>query len=234
MSRAPTPAGSTARPARPFSFSERMREIDSFFQKDDRVHQTMRRVADKLEAARIPYAIAGGMAVNAHRHERTTGDVDFLLTADGLDAFLRAYLGTDFDRVPGRPRRFLDRDNGVTFDVLVSGLFPGSGRPGPIVFPDPAEVSEVIEDRRFLNLPTLIQLKLAARRHKDFGDVVELIRVHNLDESFQARLHPAVHRDYVECLEEKRREDEDEARQDEAVERLQRGPDEHDSSGSGA
>ena len=52
-------------------------------------------------------------------------------------------------------------------------------------------------------------------------------------ESFQARLHPAVHRDYLECLEEKRREDEYEARQDEAVERLQRGPDEHDSSGSG-
>ena len=33
-----------------------------------------------------------------------------------------------------------------------------------------------------MKLPELIQLKLAARRYKDFGDVVFLIRVHNLDE----------------------------------------------------
>jgi hypothetical protein len=106
----------------------------------------------------------------------------------------------------------------VTLDFLVTGLFPGSGQPGPIAYPDPADVSEVINDRRVVNLPTLIQLKLAARRYKDFGDVVELIRVHNLDESFLAQLHPSVHGDYIECLEEKRREDEYEVRQDEALE----------------
>ena len=61
---------------------------------------------------------------------------------------------------------------------------------------------------------TLIQLKLAARRHQDFADVVNLIRVHNLDESYQEKLHPSLHRDYVECLEEKRREDEYESRED--------------------
>lgn len=60
-------------------------------------------------------------------------------------------------------------------------------------------------------------LKLAARRPKDSGDVIELIRVHNLDESFRDQLHPAVHRDYIACLEEKRREDEYEERQDQAV-----------------
>ena len=65
-----------------------------------------------------------------------------------------------------------------------------------------------------INLETLIQLKLAARRHQDFADVVNLIRVHNLDESYQAKLHPSLHRDYIECLEEKRREDEYESRED--------------------
>ena len=65
-----------------------------------------------------------------------------------------------------------------------------------------------MDGRRVVNLPTLIQLKLAARRHKDFGDVVELIRFNDLDESFAKRLHPSVRRDYIECLEEKRREDE--------------------------
>ena len=60
---------------------------------------------------------------------------------------------------------------------------------------------------------TLIQLKLAARRHRDFGDVVELIRIHSLGESFARRLHTSVRGDYIECLEEKRRDDEYQARE---------------------
>jgi hypothetical protein len=62
-------------------------------------------------------------------------------------------------------------------------------------------------------LPQLIQLKLAAGRYYDFGDVVFLIRTHNLDESFMAQLHPSVHKDFIECLEEKRREDDYQARE---------------------
>lgn len=190
-----------------------------FFQGTDPVHETMRRVADKLEASAIPYAILGGMAVNAHDYRRTTGDVDFLLTAEGFAAFTRLYVGGDFTPVPGRPRRFVDPANGVTFDVLVTGFFPGRGLPGPIAFPNPADVSQVIDGRHVVNLVTLVQLKLAAGRHKDFGDVVELIRARDLDESFADHLHPSVRADYIECLEEKRREDEYEARQDEAIAR---------------
>lgn len=72
---------------------------------------------------------------------------------------------------------------------------------------------EPIDNLQVVNLATLIELKLAARRHRDFGDVVDLIRVQNLDESFLDRLHPSVHQDYIECLEEKRREDEYESQQ---------------------
>ena len=63
-----------------------------------------------------------------------------------------------------------------------------------------------------IDLTVLIELKLAARRHQDFADVVSLIRAHQLDESFADRLHPSVRSDYIECLEEKRREEEYEAR----------------------
>ena len=189
-----------------------------FFNGTDPVHVTMRRVAERLEQAGISYAIVGGMAVNAHGHRRTTGDVDFLVTAEGFDAFLKLLVSGDFERVQGRARRFLDRATGVTFDLLITGRFPGSGRPGPITFPDPAAVKQQIGDLSYVNLATLIQLKLAARRYKDFGDVVELIRAHRLDEGFADHLHPSVRGDYVECLEEKRREDEYEAREDAAVE----------------
>jgi hypothetical protein len=200
------------------AFQDRLREISMFFDQKDKIHQAMRRVVEKFEQAGIAYAIAGGMAVNAHRHLRTTHDVDFLVTSNGLTSFQQKFVPADFEPVPGHPRRFRDRVTGVTFDVLVTGLFPGSGQPGPIAYPDPADVSETIDGTRVLTLAALIGLKLAAGRYKDFGDVVELIRVHDLDESFASKVPPSVARDFVECLEEKRREDEYETRQDRAFE----------------
>jgi hypothetical protein len=104
----------------------------------------------------------------------------------------------------------------------VTGLFPGSGKPGPIAYPKPTEVSETIDNLQVIDLPTLIQLKLAARQHQDLADVVNLIRAHNLDESFQTKLHPSVHKDFIECLEEKRREDEYEDQQDQQLREMLR------------
>jgi hypothetical protein len=193
---------------RPFSYRERLKEIWRFFQGKDEVYKTMRRLVKRLEKAQIPYAIMGGMAVNAHGHRRTTGDVDILLTAEGLNEFRQRFVPKNYETVPKRSRRFVDRTNAITVDFLVTGLFPGGGKPGPIPFPNPEQVAETIENFKVMDLATLIQLKLAARRFQDFADVVNLIRAHDLDESFQDKLHPALHRDYIECLEEKRREDE--------------------------
>jgi len=195
------------------SIWDRIKEIDMFFQKNDPVHKTMRRVVKQLVKAKIPYAIVGGMAVNAHGHKRTTDDLDVLLTAEGLAEFRKRYVPKHYDRHPQLPRRFTDRKSEVTIDFLLTGLYPGSGRPGPISFPNPDAASQTIEEMQVIDLVTLIQLKLAARRHQDFADVVSLIRVHQLDETFGERLHPSVRGDYIECLEEKRREDEYNARQ---------------------
>jgi hypothetical protein len=174
----------------------------------------MRRLARRLERNNIPYAIMGGMAVNAHKHRRTTGDVDFLLTREGFLQFKKLYVPKNYATVLKRPRRFTDKVNGIEIDFLLTGLFPGSGKPGPIAFPDPTLVGEPINRLLFVDLVTLIQLKLAARRHQDFGDVVRLIEIQNLDESFAQRLHPSVRRDYIECLDEKLREDEYNSRED--------------------
>ncbi len=193
---------------KPFSFWERLKEIDMFFQGNDPVHKTLRRTVKRLEKAGIPYAIVGAMAVNAHGQRRTTDDIDLLLSSDGLQRFRDHFVPKQYAPVPGRPRRFVDRLNGVTIDVLETGRFPGTGKPGPVAYPDPQAVGERIEKALVVNLPTLIQLRLAARRYYDFGDVVNLIRVHDLDESYLPNLHPSLHQDFIECLEEKRREDE--------------------------
>jgi hypothetical protein len=195
-------------------FGTRLVEIGMFFQGNDAIHHTMRRVAAALDRAGISYAIVGGMAVNAHRHSRTTKDVDLLLAAQGFSAFKQLVAAGEFQPVAGRPRRFTDTSTGVTFDILVAGQFPGTGAPGPIAFPEPSAVTEEIDRLRVVNLPTLVQLKLAARRYQDFADVVNLIRENRLDESFADQLHPAVRTDYVLCLDEMRREDEYESRRD--------------------
>jgi hypothetical protein len=194
-------------------FWSRLKEIDLFFEGRGREHQTLRRLVQRLEKAKIPYAIMGAMAVNAHGAERTTKDVEVLVTQEGLDLFRLRYVGKSYDAVPERPRRFVEKRSKVSIDFLVTGRFPGSGKPGPVAFPHPDEASQRIKNAKVVTLPQLIQLKLAARRHQDFGDVVFLIRIHDLDESYLEKLHPSVRDDFVECLEEKRREDEYEARE---------------------
>ncbi len=182
-----------------------------FFEGRGREHQTLRRLVQRLEKSDIPYAIMEAMAVNAHGAERTTKDVDLLVTQEGLDRFRQLFVGKTYEPVPGRPRRFVEKRSKISIDFLVTGRFPGSGKPGPVAFPDPNEASQKIKNTKVVTLPVLIQLKLAARRHQDFGDVVFLIKVHNLDEAFMEKLHSSVHGDFSECLEEKRREDEYEA-----------------------
>ncbi|MCI0460012.1 MAG: hypothetical protein L0Z62_23925 [Gemmataceae bacterium] len=195
------------------SFTERLKEIGRFFAGRSAVHHTLFRLAKRLEEGGIPYAVTGGMAVNAHGHHQTTDDVDVLLSAEGLTEF-RGRFAEAYDATPLRGgRRWLDRVNRVPVDVVVAGACPGERTAEAVRYPDPATVAEAIEGVCYLPLRWLIQVKLAARRHRDLGEVAALIRVHDLDESFLNQLHPSVHQGFIECLEEKRREDEYEARE---------------------
>src|SRR5438034_11115652 len=90
-----------------FRFMDRLKEISMFFQKRSPQHQTMRRLAGRLKKAGIPYAIMGAMAVNAHGAERTTKDIDILLTSEGLERFRQEFVGEAYEQVEGRPRRFI-------------------------------------------------------------------------------------------------------------------------------
>lgn len=97
-----------------------------FFGGTDRVHQAMRRVVELFEQHQIPYAIIGGMAVNAHRHSRTTQDVDVLVRSESLSLIRQLAATGQLRAAPGRSRRFFEPATGVQFDLLVTGSFPGS------------------------------------------------------------------------------------------------------------
>jgi hypothetical protein len=201
------------RAGRPFNVRDAIMQLDQFFEGKSPVHKTMGRIVKRLEKAEIDYVIVGGMALNAHKYHRATIDLDILVTPSGLDEFCKRFAPKYYELVPGRKRRFVDKTSKVEVDVLITGGIPGRGHVTPIRFPDPNAVSEVIDDVRYVNLATLIEMKLAARRHQDFADVEKLIAFNNLDESFAKGLHPSVRDDYIEQLEEKRRQDDYDARE---------------------
>src|SRR5260370_21969224 len=60
------------------------REGSMHFEKGSRVHQTLEKIARRLEQLRIPYAVAGAMAMFQHGYRRFTEDVDILVAPDGL------------------------------------------------------------------------------------------------------------------------------------------------------
>ena len=61
-------------------FLARWEQLGRFFMGTSDVHLAADRLCQKLDELAIPYAICGGLAVNAHGHQRATTDVDVLLT----------------------------------------------------------------------------------------------------------------------------------------------------------
>jgi len=168
----------------------------------DEVHEAMRALCETLERDQIPYAIAGAMALNAHGYQRVTTHVDVLLTKDGLAAFKAAHLGRGWvERFPGS-KGMRDTVRGVKIDVLLSGDYPGDGKPKPVRFPDP---SVAIRGSGVMILPIrdLVELKLASGmtnpdRLKDLADVQELIRSADLQLELRNELDPMVRDRYAE------------------------------------
>lgn len=176
------------------------------FEDRSAVQDTLRRIAKRLDELGIPYAISGGMALFHHGLRRFTEDVDVLVSRDGLRAVHEKLVGLGYlPTVPGGGGKNLrDTQTGVRIDFLVTGDFPGDGKPKPVSFPDPVAASSEHDGIRYLNLPTLIELKLASgmsspARLRDLSDVLELIRLLNLTPDFADKsLSPFVRPKFLE------------------------------------
>src|SRR5690606_37655595 len=125
--------------------------------------------------------------------------------SEGLERFKQAHLGRGWvEKFPGS-RGLRDTIARVDIDVVLSGEYPGDGKPKPVAFPDPANVASTGERVSLVQLPTLIELKLASgisapHRLRDLADVLELIRIRSLDETFAEELDPSVRTKYLELL----------------------------------
>ena len=176
------------------------------------VFETMRLLAQRLEAEGIPYAIIGGMALAAHGYVRMTLDVDILLTPEGLAQFREKLVGKGyFADFPGAAKSFRDAETKVKVEIITAGEFPGDGLPKPVSFPEPEGNTVKEDDILVINLEKLIELKLAsglsaAHRMRDLADVQDLIVALNLPLDLKDKLDESVRPEYQRIWEAAKKE----------------------------
>jgi hypothetical protein len=152
------------------------------------VRQRLLRATAALEAAGIPYAVAGGNAVALWVSRvdvsavRNTSDVDLLVRREDLDRIriTLAAVGFVYRHAAGLDM-FLDGPQGKARDGVHLIFAEETVRPGEPV-PNPAVTeSEAGGEFRVLALRALVQIKLTAYRDKDRTHLRDLLEVGLVD-----------------------------------------------------
>jgi hypothetical protein len=167
------------------------------FEEGSAVFKALHNIASRLTALGIPYAVVGGMALFRHGLRRFTEDVDLLVTKSDLQVIHEKLEGLGYLPPFANSKHLRDTEHGVKIEFLTTGDFPGDGKPKPVSFPDPQQVSFEAEGIQYITLPKLVELKLASGmtnpgRLKDLSDVLELIKILHLPPEFADQLDPYV------------------------------------------
>lgn len=174
-----------------------LREAGAYFASSGALHDTLRRLAQRLDAEGIAYTLVGGLAMAEHGYVRLAEGIDLVLTPDGLERFQRRLVGRGYrPAFNGATKTFRDTETGVRIEILTSRGFPGDGRPKPVAFPDPDLPGVVALER-------LIELKLASgmtapHRLRDLADVQDMIVRLELPSDLENALDPSVQVKYRE------------------------------------
>ncbi|MEX0675496.1 MAG: hypothetical protein WD063_00375 [Pirellulales bacterium] len=180
------------------------------FDEKSAVFAALQKIARRLDELRIPYAIVGGMALFHHGFRRFTEGVDILVKKSDLKLIHEKLEGLGYSSLHKHSKHLRDTENGVKIEFVTSGDYPGDGKEKPVAFPEPSTVAQRVESLSYVNLASLVELKLAsgmtgAGRLKDLSDVVELIKLLNLPIDFAERLNPYVRDKYKELWKQSRR-----------------------------
>jgi hypothetical protein len=189
-----------------------LREASAYFAGGGRLHSTLRRLTQRLDAEGIPYALLGGLALAQHGYPRLTEDIDLLLTPSGLERFCQQLVGRGYrPAFSGARKTFRDTETGGRIEIVTAGEYPGDGLPKPVAFPDPTTsgVAAEIEGIHVVTLEKLIELKLASgmsapHRLRDLADVQDLIVRLTLPLSLADQLDPWVQATYRDLWEKAR------------------------------
>jgi hypothetical protein len=149
-----------------------------------------------LDAAGIPHAIVGGVAVCLHGYRRNTVDLDLLVLREDQGR-VRTQL-EDAGYAWSVEHAEFRAPSGVPVQFLLSGDRAGKGAEVFLPAPDAPGATVEIEGLAVLDLARLIEMKLACglgsprRTHRDLADVVELIAIHQLGREFARHLHKSL------------------------------------------
>ncbi len=158
-----------------------LEEASKYYMTRGDVFTTLQNLTRRLGEENIPYALVGGLALAAHGFVRMTQDVDILMTREGLGSFKEKFEGRGYVLAfSGAQKTFRDAETQVRIEILVTGDYPGDGKPKPVAFPDPSIVYTERGGMRIIPIEKLIELKLASgmsapHRLRDLADVQDLI-----------------------------------------------------------
>jgi len=163
----------------------------------EKVRDRLRRAVAALEAAGVPYAVAGGNAVAAwvsrvdEAAARNTRDVDVLLRRADLPTAKAALSRAGFVyRHAAGLVMFLDGPAAGARDAVRVVFAAEKTRPDSLApAPDVTE-SEAAGSFRLVTLEALVRMKLTAFRDKDRMHLRDLIDVGLLDASWSRRFPP--------------------------------------------
>jgi len=165
----------------------------------EKVRQRLQRAVKALEAANVPYAVAGGNAVAAwvsrvdEAAVRNTQDVDILLRRADLPAAIAAMSQAGFvhRRAKGIDM-MLDGPEASARDAVHIVFAAEKVRPDNIAQAPDVSESEQTASFRLVSLEALVRMKLTAFRDKDRMHLRDLIDVGLVDGGWCARLPPAL------------------------------------------
>lgn len=171
-----------------------------YFEGSSAVHKTLFGIARRLRELGIDYAVAGGLCLYRHGFQRFTQDVDIIVTREGLAQLHEKLEGRGYVKPFAASKNLRDAETGVRIDFIISGQFPGDGKPGPVAFPIPNTVAKEIDGIQYVDLVPFIELKLASgqasHRAQDLHDVQRLISARTLPRDLAEQLSPSLREAY--------------------------------------
>jgi hypothetical protein len=161
----------------------------------EKVRERLRRAVAALEAAGVPYAIAGGNAVAAwvsrvdEAAVRNTQDVDILLRRADLPRAIAAMTEAGFvHRHTASLDMFLDGPSASARDAVHVVFAAEKVKPDyAAAAPDVTE-SEATDSFRLVTLDALVRMKLTSFHDKDRTHLRDLIEIGLVDPSWRSRL----------------------------------------------
>ena len=146
-----------------------------------RYGRVVRALDQVVAACDCEAVVSRGWAVWRHGYVgRVTQDVDIALPKTHVDQFVQAASVSGFEvmkQPAGHWPKLRHRETSIEVDILPEGGRPGTAaRPAPTTIPHPQTMGGVRGILKYISLPSLIELKLAAGRLRDEADVVELAR----------------------------------------------------------